>query len=983
MRSFKGSALYSTLFVLFLSAHTMAAPPIITNVPGVPQPPPPPNPNIDTTGAGAEYIRQLSLSQGDPPVTWDFGNPPIHPAGAQIDSTGKVTGWTPTTADLGMTFNFQVRATNAEGSNTVNWVVQVAPINNGFNAQSIYALRDDPPTTSFGKITEFDSQGNAIRDFTNWERWVSLSFSGTGDPPGTNNDAWCYTLRNWTGATDNPNWDTGPHDGANIRAFKSDGNVQYQCWPHLMSGWLPATNSQSGGIRGSAFHNSVFFGVDRNSEAFDALVVYELSIDLTQILNVYTGPNTLGGQVNLDINSRNGALYAINQQLGNLVAFSTAGGSTSVYTTLVNGQTFSADGQPDHNQWSAPNCVIYRPAATAADDTLVVFMNGTTNTLEFWINHGVDGNGNLLLKGRFDGPNSGWNGQFTPFDGTIKWGAQTDGFGLIQANNQVNKYRPGVSYYLDADSPSYPPTVLTPVIANLPPDPDETVAQFEYIRQLTVTQGAPVTWSLLQAPTGALIDQTGKIYNWRPSAGFAGSSVLFSVKAENSLASATVQWTVNVQATRDATNNGFYINELFAIKNYENPAGSQYPTAGKIELYEEDTMNLVTAGFTNIEGWRSLTFTGTGTNDNRCFAVRPFNSIAYSAEGGAAYLKTPYDSISIREFDQFGEVPQEIRPLLGASVLVGNIRYSPFSNTLLVGLDPNDTVHTGNGRAIEYNLNLTVARTYQGPANRGAVPVNVDVNPRNGKVYMISQRLGTVDTSSPLGDLVYFNHTFTSLPADGTLINGDTFAVSHPEWYLPNSVIFRLADTAAEDTMIVFTDGNGSNPPPVAMEFWADTTAHPREGGNLAFKGFLPSPVRGWKGQQDAFTRNLCYASMADGFGLLTTQNVLREFSPDDLDWSDAGSPRYPFVPGLCNNNPFADTDDDGDVDMEDFAFFQRCYSGQFSPIPTDPDTCLCLDRTGTSVGSPPDDHIDRADFFAFMQCATQANVPADPACDD
>src|SRR5207245_2889673 len=113
-----------------------------------------------------------------------------------------------------------------------------------------------------------------------------------------------------------------------------------------------------------------------------------------------------------------------------------------------------------------------------------------------------------------------------------------------------------------------------------------------------------------------------------------------------------------------------------------NVAGPSYPKMGKIEVYEEDTGNLVNAGFTNIEGWASVTFSGTGTNDTRCFAVRPFNNAGYNSNG--LYYVPPFDSYSVREFDYRGEVPQEIRPLQGASVLVGNIRYSPFHNHLFV-----------------------------------------------------------------------------------------------------------------------------------------------------------------------------------------------------------------------------------------------------------------------------------------------------------
>src|SRR5262245_25169219 len=112
-------------------------------------------PGNGETGAGAQYIKQLTLSQGTPPITWSL---PQHPTGATIDTNGNITGWTPAVADLGATFNFQAQASNASGSDTKSWTVTVKPLNNGFNAQHIFAIKDNPPTSEFGKVQEFDEQ---------------------------------------------------------------------------------------------------------------------------------------------------------------------------------------------------------------------------------------------------------------------------------------------------------------------------------------------------------------------------------------------------------------------------------------------------------------------------------------------------------------------------------------------------------------------------------------------------------------------------------------------------------------------------------------------------------------------------------------------------------------------------------------------------------------------------------------------------------
>jgi hypothetical protein len=68
------------------------------------------------------------------------------------------------------------------------------------------------------------------------------------------------------------------------------------------------------------------------------------------------------------------------------------------------------------------------------------------------------------------------------------------------------------------------------------------------------------------------------------------------------------------------------------------------------------------------------------------------------------------------------------------------------------------------------------------------------------------------------------------------------------------------------------------------------------------------------------------------------------------------------------------DYDRDGDVDMDDFAHFQRCWTGpdvqQYDPA--------CGDAKLDG-----DDDVDADDLTIFAQCARGANVPADSACMD
>jgi hypothetical protein len=80
----------------------------------------------------------------------------------------------------------------------------------------------------------------------------------------------------------------------------------------------------------------------------------------------------------------------------------------------------------------------------------------------------------------------------------------------------------------------------------------------------------------------------------------------------------------------------------------------------------------------------------------------------------------------------------------------------------------------------------------------------------------------------------------------------------------------------------------------------------------------------------------------------------------------------------VCHD-PFADADGDGDVDQDDFARFQICFTGDATGDPLGtfpPQNCECFDTDG-------DGDVDGADFTAFQACASGPGIPADATCDD
>jgi len=77
-------------------------------------------------------------------------------------------------------------------------------------------------------------------------------------------------------------------------------------------------------------------------------------------------------------------------------------------------------------------------------------------------------------------------------------------------------------------------------------------------------------------------------------------------------------------------------------------------------------------------------------------------------------------------------------------------------------------------------------------------------------------------------------------------------------------------------------------------------------------------------------------------------------------------------IVGPCQD-PFADLDADLDVDQDDFALLQACYT---EPDETRTPECKCADGDG-------DERVDNDDLVMFENCASGPDILPDPACDD
>ncbi len=93
---------------------------------------------------------------------------------------------------------------------------------------------------------------------------------------------------------------------------------------------------------------------------------------------------------------------------------------------------------------------------------------------------------------------------------------------------------------------------IPPIIVPVTPDPHSAPCQMEYTEQLTLQQGMlPVSWSIVQAPSGAQVDQAGLVFGWTPACADRGQSFNFVIRASNTGGSTTESWQVTVTCRQD------------------------------------------------------------------------------------------------------------------------------------------------------------------------------------------------------------------------------------------------------------------------------------------------------------------------------------------------------------------------------------------------------------------------------------------------
>jgi hypothetical protein len=116
------------------------------------------------------------------------------------------------------------------------------------------------------------------------------------------------------------------------------------------------------------------------------------------------------------------------------------------------------------------------------------------------------------------------------------------------------------------------------------------------------------------------------------------------------------------------------------------------------------------------------------------------------------------------------------------------------------------------------------------------------------------------------------------------------------------------------------------------------------------------------------------------GLGELGTSTDIWNFEFDwvrTLSYNLTGCPFWDgggCVPMIPCPTPFADSDKDGDVDMEDFAVFQSCINtGLYAAPASLPEACRCFDRNDNKVIG------DAADLARFIACGSGKDIAWQP----
>ncbi len=771
-------------------------------------------------------------------------------------------------------------------------------------------------------------------------------------------------------------------------------------------------------------------------------MVYELDLGLTQVLNAYTGPEMIDGRgtPKVEINPNDGTLYLVGPSLGGAVGSLVKFTSTTTWTTLIDGATYPA-GDP---LWIAPNGATYRGTNHPGDNRPTILIQNTAGSatsvtaLEFYLDQ-TDGNGNLVKRqNAYTSRRSPGSIQLDEYTGTtmgcrtIREASGAKDSGIDQLLTDDTRYRPPIQSGVndrffqrpvyDAASPGFRISAVDPIskqtssaFLNGPASPGSIAFT---VRNKGYTNSDPnvnfsIDFSVSKVPDDAStawlkLDKTS-VNGLAPG---ARDTVTASINAAG-LAAGLYAVELHFMDNAVPANVHSRMIELSVLEcSWEvspTPTTTAYVLAAPLpHAYPITIRNLQGADIsftvqevaadgvtTQNHAWLSVSPTSggpisAGSSETVMFTVNSPNqaNLGYlrftpscgTATSGAQPQVRTISVINTLAGGQpvISQYDGNVDPIAADSCGPGcNFELTADEGNMLMGaviVDP-DAYDQKSWRIQDDNIASTWTH-YRSSNNAPGVGDAAHGGTHNGNLGSTLVARLKVPGNTAAGTMLGIN------------LNQAPSTAARVEWggagpTLPGLVqeTFRGAtgldngSTSGGYTIIRMTSGfgtTGSRSIRIYVNEDKKPLPVPLEVLSLANLGNGPGG------------RGFGY-----GFGMEGTGAVTGEVWFDWVVFTTAGM----FAPGeevdiigrslipeSCND-PFADSDDDGDVDLDDFAAFQRCYTGSVAVVTDD---CICFDRNA-------DSHVSRNDFGdplhpevnTFVACASGADVPADPNCDN
>jgi hypothetical protein len=836
-------------------------------------------------------------------------------------------------------------------------------------------------------------------------------------------------------------------------------------------GGSPGTNPIVGTIRYSSYHNSLFLGINPDGDAVGTsnfAKAYEINLALDTLLNTYTGPTvskaysgeTWGAGysgVMVDISTKDGTLFmsainlgeATDTHQGDLISFDTSGGSTSIFTTLVDGATANYTVLPAPG-WDYPVAPVYRGIIPDGRETIYVAQSGGTGfyqQIELYLDE-VDGDGNLAERVHpatpvdltFSMSRRPHRAQFETATGIILAPAfnsgtsRSAGVNLFNPDDTRGKFNAGDNWtqwsgWYDVDSPGGKPPCLVSVwpwldeVIVITPGQVGTV-QTEYVVVntgtdaigYTVAESPDVGWLTLDKsgggpiPTDSSDTVTATVDPSGMDPGVYTVDLVFTddcVSSDENIRTRTVQMEV-LECLWDVAPAG-------AIHVWADCANPQVYNYTVTNVAGEDISYTVEECDANggAADWSWITLPvpasggpiSAGSNDTVPITVSASQS---DTQGYIKFIPSCGTS-SIGVTEQI----REIRHWYAAKAHANNYLSGGFKHAYLGDVDPllmDSCKHVPPDGEVAGRCLFVTLSGQSGFTGKIHGTVVDDPDAQNGKAFYISTaetgragygthvndgitqfdafkaHLGTtlvgrlkVTAYSIVGAMLWtYNDSISENPwmqsthrtGWGGVANGK-ITEYHVKPTGSNIVTDSLASGADRSAYHIFrmAIGGGTYGDLVSFMVYFDEDPNPV----IEVHGWWLSPaIYNYLGDKFCFGT---YGGSASGdiywdWISFTNRGM---YAPGEED-SCIGT-LIPEFPPPCNT-PFADADNDGDVDQDDFATFQICYSGT-AAHPDTPEYCRCFNREGA------DNDVDDSDFGEFNKCASGPNIPVagDPDC--